>query len=194
MSKPAARNLRSLDSTLRLRPVVPDFPPDPATSAFAPEPLWCQAKVLAPGEKVGRASVGGGRVPGWRRLTTQDIVDAALADWRKLAQRLHARFRAGDPGVGAALVSDAVRAAAEASLGDHLEATLTPTHVDLRVATHGDGIWVTADDVALARLLSDVARRHEVSSVPGEVTQVELAPRHRRRRPARPVLGGGAHR
>jgi len=109
------------------------------------------------------------------RLTTQDIVDAALADWRKLAQRLHGRFRTGDPGVGAALVSDAVRAAAEASLGDHLEATLTPTHVDLRIATHGEGIWVTADDVALARLLSDVARRHEVTSVPGEVTQVELA-------------------
>ena len=109
------------------------------------------------------------------RLTTQDIVDAALADWRKLAQRLHGRFRTGDPGVGAALVSDAVRAAAEASLGDHLEATLTPTHVDLRIATPGEGIWVTADDVALARLLSDVARRHEVTSAPGEVTQVELA-------------------
>jgi len=109
------------------------------------------------------------------KLTTQDIVDAALADWRKLAQRLHARFRAGDPGVGAALVSDAVRAAGEVSLGDHLEATLTATHVDLRVATHRDGIWVTPDDVALARLLSDVARRHEVTSVPGEVTQVELA-------------------
>jgi len=109
------------------------------------------------------------------KLTTQDIIDAALADWRKLAQRLHARFRAGDPGVGAALVSDAVRAAGEASLGDHLEATLTPTHVDLRVATHRDGIWVTPDDVALARLLSDVARRHEVTSVPAEVTQVELA-------------------
>ena len=59
------------------------------------------------------------------KLTTQDIVDAALADWRKLAQRLHARFRAGDPGVGAAFLSDAVRAAGEAWLGDHLEATLT---------------------------------------------------------------------
>ena len=34
---------------------------------------------------------------------------------------------------------------------------------------------MTADDVALARLLSDVARRHEVTSAPGEVTQVELA-------------------
>ena len=108
-------------------------------------------------------------------LSTSDIVDAALADWRKLAQRLHARFRTADPGGGAAFLADAVRAAGEASLGDHLEATLTPTHVDLRVATHRDGIRVTADDVTLARQLSEVARQHEVTSVPGEVTQVELA-------------------
>lgn len=109
-------------------------------------------------------------------LSTQDIVDAGLADWRKLAQRLHARFRTGDPAVGAAFVADAVHAASEASLGDHLEATVSSTHVDLRVASHlgGDGIWVRRDDVALARLLSDVARRHEVTSVPAEVSQVEL--------------------
>ncbi len=31
------------------------------------------------------------------------------------------------------------------------------------------------DDVTLARLLSDVARRHEVASVPAEVSQVEFA-------------------
>ncbi len=110
-------------------------------------------------------------------LSTQEIIDAGLTDWRKLAQRFHARFRTGDPGVGVALLADAVRAAAEASLGDHLDATLTPTHVDLRVASHlgGRGIWVTPDDVRLARLLSEVAGRHEVTSVPGEVSQVELA-------------------
>ena len=44
-------------------------------------------------------------------LSTQDIVDAGLADWRKLAQRLHARFRTADAGVGAAFLADAVRAA-----------------------------------------------------------------------------------
>lgn len=109
-------------------------------------------------------------------LSTQDIVDAALADWRKLAQRLHARFHTGDPAVGAALVSDAVRAAGEAALADHLGATVSATHVDLRVATDrgGEGIWVTADDVALARLLSEVAGGHEVTSVPAEVCQVEF--------------------
>ena len=60
-------------------------------------------------------------------LKGEEIAKAGLNDWRKLAQRLHARFRAGDPGVGAALVSDAVRAAGEVSLGGHLEATLTAT-------------------------------------------------------------------
>ena len=110
-------------------------------------------------------------------LSTQDIISANLADWRKLAQRLHARFRTGDPGIGAAFLADAVHAASEASLGDHLDATLSPTHVDLRVGSQleGDGIWVRPDDVTLARLISDVAGRHEVTSVPGEVSQVELA-------------------
>ena len=59
-------------------------------------------------------------------LSTQDIVDAGLADWRKLAQRLHARYRTGDAGVGAAFLADAVGAASAASLADHLEATLEP--------------------------------------------------------------------
>jgi 4a-hydroxytetrahydrobiopterin dehydratase len=108
-------------------------------------------------------------------LSTQDIVDADLADWRKLAQRLHARFRTDDAALGARFVTDAVSAASAASLVDHLDVSLTPTHVDVRVATHRDGIWVTADDVVLARLVSDVGRRHEVASVPGEVSQVELA-------------------
>ena len=108
-------------------------------------------------------------------LTTPHIVDAAP---RRLARAgpaparevPHRRRR-----VGAAFVADAVRAACEAALGDHLEVSLTSTHVDLRIATHRDGIWVTADDVTLARLLRDVARRHDVISVPGEVSQVELA-------------------
>ncbi len=110
-------------------------------------------------------------------LSTRDIVDAGLADWRKLSQRLHARFRTGNPAVGAAFLGDAVRAASEASLADHLEASLDATHVDLRVASHlgSEGIWVRHDDVTLARLLSDVARRHDVTSVPAEVSQVEFA-------------------
>ena len=111
------------------------------------------------------------------RLSTLEILDARLADWRKLSQRFHARFRTPDAAVGAAFVADAVAAAAMAGLGDHLEATVSPTAVDLRVATNlgPGGIWVRADDVTLARLLSDVAARHDVTSAPTEVLQVELA-------------------
>ena len=137
-----------------------------------------QARSEREGRSAEPAGVGGRwQGAGMDTLTTQDIIDADLADWRKLAQRLHARFRTAEAAVGAAFVADAVRAAAEASLGDHLGATLTPTHVDLRVVTDlgADGIWVMPDDVTLARLLSDVARRHDVTSVSAEVTQVELA-------------------
>ena len=123
------------------------------------------------------AGVGGrcDRV-GMDHLTTQDVLDAGLADWRKLAQRFHARFRVTDATAAAAFLADAVRAAAAMSLADHLEATLAPRHVDLRVATdrgHG-GIWVTAEDVTLARALSEVAREHGLHAAPGEVTQVEM--------------------
>ena len=110
-------------------------------------------------------------------LSNNEIVAADLADWRRLTQRLHARFRTGDPAIGAAFVADAVRAATEVGLADHLEVGLTSAHVDLRVASRpaGEGLVLRPDDVALARLVSDVARRHEVTSVPGEVTEVELA-------------------
>ena len=110
-------------------------------------------------------------------LSNQEILAADLADWRRLTQRLHARFRTGDPAAGAAFVADAVRAATEVGLADHLEVGLTSTHVDLRVASRpaGDGLVLRPDDVALARLVSDVAHRHAVASVPGEVIEVELA-------------------
>ncbi len=110
-------------------------------------------------------------------LSTQDIVDADLADWRRLTQRLHARFRAGHPAVGAAFVTDTVRAATEVGLADHLEIGLTSTNVDLRIASRpaGAGLQLRADDVTLARLVSEVARRHEVTSVPEGVVEVELA-------------------
>ena len=96
------------------------------------------------------------------RLSTSEILDARLPDWRKLSQRFHARFRAPDAAVGAAFVADAVAAAAAAGLGDHLEATVHPTAVDLQVATNlgAGGIRVRADDV---------------TSTPAEVLQVELA-------------------
>ena len=66
--------------------------------------------------------------------------------------------------------TDAVRAAGDASLADHLEATLK-RHARRPAGRHPPpaASGSTADDVALARLVSDVALRgHEVTSVPGE--------------------------
>jgi 4a-hydroxytetrahydrobiopterin dehydratase len=110
-------------------------------------------------------------------LTTPEIVDAGLPDWRRLAQQLHARFRTGSAEVGAALVADAVGAAAAASLDGHLSVRLTADAVDLGVASAGPGgdVRITSDDVTLARALSDVAARHEVAPTPDEVVEVELA-------------------
>jgi 4a-hydroxytetrahydrobiopterin dehydratase len=109
-------------------------------------------------------------------LSNRDVLEAGLADWRKLAQRLHARFRVPDPGAGAAFVSDAVSVASEASLTEHLEMTLAAHHVDVRVATDlgGSGVWVTEDDVDLARRLSGRATARGLQPAPGEVTQVEM--------------------
>lgn len=109
-------------------------------------------------------------------LTNDDIRDAGLADWRKLAQRLHTRYRVADATAASALLSDAVSAASESSLAGHLEATLADGRLDLRVATDDGpgGVWLTEDDVRLARALSAVAARHGAVAAPGEVTQVEM--------------------
>jgi 4a-hydroxytetrahydrobiopterin dehydratase len=109
-------------------------------------------------------------------LTNDDVRDAGLADWRKLAQRLHTRYRVADATAAAALLSDAVGTASAASLADHLEATLADGRLDLRLATDEGqgGVWLTDDDVRLARALSEVAARHGAIAAPGEVTQIEM--------------------
>ncbi len=124
-----------------------------------------------------RAGPSGGWVPGWTPKpgrTSSMPPWPTGASWRSDCTRVSAPRTQG---VGAAFLADAVDAASQASLADHLDATISPTRVDMRVASNPcrDGIWVCPDDVALARLLSEVAQRHEVTSVPDEVTQVELA-------------------
>lgn len=108
-----------------------------------------------------------------RKLSTQDIVDAGLADWRKLAQELHARFVVSDLSAGAGFV--AAIAEAPAAAGHPPTMALRAGVVDVSVGTHEDGIWVTERDVELARQISEIAHRHELRAAPGEVTQLELA-------------------
>ena len=107
------------------------------------------------------------------RLGNQQITDAGLADWRKLAQALHARFRIPDFGTGAAFLAD-VAAAADAA-NHHPDVRLGYGAVDLALCTHDDGRWVTEQDIDMARTISAIAREHGLPAAPGEVTQLELA-------------------
>ncbi|MDP9117059.1 MAG: 4a-hydroxytetrahydrobiopterin dehydratase [Actinomycetota bacterium] len=107
------------------------------------------------------------------KLTTQEILDAGLGDWRKLAQALHARYLIADYRVGAAFVA-AVAAAAE-SARHHPDLRMTYGAVDVSVCTHEDGLWVTDEDVDLAGTISEIARHHGLRAEPGGVTQLEIA-------------------
>ncbi len=82
------------------------------------------------------------------RLDNRQIDAAGLADWRKLAQALHARFAIPDFVAGAAFVAAVAQAAEEH--GHHPDVRMTPGFVDLSMCTHDDGLWVTTRDVAMA--------------------------------------------
>ena len=99
-------------------------------------------------------------------LTGEQIVGAALTDWRKLAQGLHARYRIDDFGTGARFLA-AVGEAGDA-LGHHPRVSIGPGYVDLKLSSD-DAVyrddegtehvveWVTQQDVDLARRISELA-------------------------------------
>jgi len=105
-------------------------------------------------------------------LTTQEILDAGLDDWRKLAQALHARFLTGSFVAGLELVT-AVTAAAEQA-DHHPDVTLTYSSVDMQLISH-DVSRITQRDLDLARQISDIARQQGVAAEPSGVVQLELA-------------------
>lgn len=105
-------------------------------------------------------------------LTTQQILDAGLDDWRKLAQALHARFRTGDFITGLRFVS-AVAAAAEAA-NHHPDVTLTYPFVDLKLISH-DVSLITQRDIDLARRISEIAREQGLRAQSSQLSELELA-------------------
>jgi 4a-hydroxytetrahydrobiopterin dehydratase len=106
------------------------------------------------------------------KLTTTQILDAGLDDWRKLAQALHARFLTGDFVSGLAFVT-AVTAAAEQA-NHHPDVTLTYPYVDLSLISHDVG-QLTQRDLDLARRISEIAREQGIAAAPGSVAELELA-------------------
>jgi 4a-hydroxytetrahydrobiopterin dehydratase len=107
------------------------------------------------------------------KLSTQDITDAGLEDWRKLAQALHARYRIADFKASAAFVA-AVADLAEAA-SHHPDLKITNGVVDVSLVTHEDGLWVTEKDIDLARQISEIARQQGLAAEPTAVAQLELA-------------------
>lgn len=107
------------------------------------------------------------------QLSTQQIVDAGLADWRKLAQALHARYLIEDFAAGAAFVS-AVAEAAEAA-NHHPDLTLSYGVVGVSLCTHAGGRRITTKDIALARRISEIAAQHGLTPQPSAVAELELA-------------------
>lgn len=104
-------------------------------------------------------------------LTTQDILDAGLDDWRKLTTHLHARFLTGDFVTGLRFVT-AVTEAAEAA-NHHPDVTLTYPWVDLRLISH-DVDALTSRDVDLAREISRIAADLGVAADPTALSVVEI--------------------
>ncbi len=106
-------------------------------------------------------------------LSTQQILDAGLDDWRKLAQGLHARYRIADFGAGAAFAVAVAEAAAAA--GHYPDLKVTDGVVDVSLCTRDDGLWVTEKDVDMARKISVIARDKGLAAEPAAVAQLELA-------------------
>ena len=116
-------------------------------------------------------------------LKGEQIAEANLTDWRKLAQGLHARYLVDDFGAGARFVA-AVGEAGDA-LGHYPRVSIGDGCVDLKLVTD-DAIyrddegteyvieWVTQQDVDLARRITEIAADHRFDADPASVSDIEL--------------------
>lgn len=116
-------------------------------------------------------------------LSGTEIAAAALKDWRKLAQGLHARYLVEDFGAGAQFLV-AIAAAGDA-VGHHPIVSMGRGYVDLKLSSDdavyrdGDGTeyiveWVTQQDVDLAERISAIAADHQLVAEPASVSVIEL--------------------
>jgi 4a-hydroxytetrahydrobiopterin dehydratase len=116
-------------------------------------------------------------------LTGEQIAEAGLTDWRKLAQGLHARYLVDDFGAGARFVAEVGQAGD--ALGHYPSVSMGNGYVDLKLvsddAVYRDGAgtehvveWVTQLDVDLARRITEIAAERRVDADPASVSHIEL--------------------
>ena len=116
-------------------------------------------------------------------LRGQQIAEARLTDWRKLAQGLHARYVIDDFGTAARFVA-AVGEAGDA-LDHYPRVSIGEGYVDLKLVSD-DAIyrddegtehiveWVTQQDVDLARRITEIAAERKIDADPASVSDIEL--------------------
>ena len=123
-----------------------------------------------------RTSLSGarGRVEdmGDNKLTVQEILDAGLDDWRRLATALHTRFQTNGFDKGLALVNAIGEAAEE--MDHHPDVDLRWGQVDVKTWSH-DVSGITERDVRLARRISEIAADMGIPAAPDQVQALELA-------------------
>lgn len=105
-----------------------------------------------------------------RVLSSDEVAEAGLSDWRLLWKRIQARFDTGDFAIGLALV-DRIGAAAEAS-NHHPDIVLTYPRVIVTLSSHDVG-GITSRDLDLARQISGFAAEAGVTADTAAVTLVE---------------------
>jgi len=117
-------------------------------------------------------------------LTREQITEANLTDWRKLAVGFHARFLVDDFAAAVRFVAAVGPVGDE--VGHHPQVTIGAGYVDLKLLS-GDAVyrnaegaehiveWVTERDVDLARRISQLAADQGIKADPASITTIELA-------------------
>ncbi|HSU03381.1 MAG TPA: 4a-hydroxytetrahydrobiopterin dehydratase [Nocardioides sp.] len=105
-----------------------------------------------------------------QKLTSEQVRDAGLDDWRHLLTGIRARFRTGDFATGLALV-DRIGAAAEEA-DHHPDISLTYPEVIVTLSSHDVG-GVTSRDIDLARRISGFAAELGAMADVSGLTQLE---------------------
>ena len=116
-------------------------------------------------------------------LMGEQIAEADLTGWRKLAQGLHARYLVDDFGAGARFVAEVAEAGG--TVGHYPTVSMGTGDVDLKLvsddAVYRDGTgtehvieWVTQLDVDLARQITEIAAARGIEADPASVSHIEL--------------------
>jgi 4a-hydroxytetrahydrobiopterin dehydratase len=116
-------------------------------------------------------------------LRGEQIAEAGLSDWRRLAQGLHARYLIDDFAAGARFVAAIGQTGAEHAHPPRV--SIGPGYVDLKLSSD-DAIyrddeqtehvveWVTQRDLDMASRISEIAAEHGLNADPASVSVIEL--------------------